>query len=482
MTRSVVNLCVAVLCVAVSSESPAAPRLRRAHAQPLARPALRLHEAEPACARADSKKTDLVAGKPPQAEVVPPSFKWALFHNWMYFLALGLTIPVLGRVISTIVNPDGSDKVSPESSVLGGDVESIDKVITFLFVGFLGALSDVLGRKALMAYSALGFTLTCLLQATAKKSTAALYLADVVDGVSSCMNTVCTAYVTDTSPPEKRAINLGVFQGVSVAGAFILGIPLSAVLSAKYGLRAPMLAAAAVGFVNFLVVVFLTPESLPASQRMGKKLDLASANPVGALKLLFTRSPLLRGSAAAFAMLWLSNTCVNAVFGNYVNHLFGWGPEESGPLLVLVGIVLAVAPRMLVPRLGLRRSMLIGTGWYALGQLATAFAHTPSRLVSSILFMSVGCIGTVSLVAFISNQAEPAERGALLGAVETLQELCEAVGHSGYGRLFAYFISDAAPVRLPGAPFIAAGSLMLAALGFIKSTLMAHPEASARFL
>ena len=72
---------------------------------------------------------------------------------------------------------------------------------------------------------------------------------------------------------------------------------------------------------------------------------------------------------------------------------------------MLVGIVLAVAPRMLVPRLGLRRSLLIGTGWYAIGQLATAFAHTPSRLVSSILFMSVGCIGTVSLVAFISNQA-----------------------------------------------------------------------------
>jgi MFS transporter, DHA1 family, tetracycline resistance protein len=89
-------------------------------------------------------------------------------------------------------------------------------------------------------------------------------------------------------------------------------------------------------------------------------------------------------------------------------------------------------------------------------------------------------IHTPSLTGAV--QAEPAERGALLGAVETLQELCEAVGHSGYGRLFAYFISDAAPVRLPGAPFIAAGSLMLAALGFIKSTLMAHPEASARFL
>ena len=157
----------------------------------------------------------------------------ALLANWMSYLSLGLTIPVLARVISTIVNPDGSDAVSPRSSVLGGDVEALDKILTFLFCGGLGALSDVVGRKPLMAYSALGFAMTCYLQARADKSLAMLYVADFVDGISSCMNNVCQAYVTDASPPEKRAVHLGVFQGVSVAGAFILGFPLSAVISAK---------------------------------------------------------------------------------------------------------------------------------------------------------------------------------------------------------------------------------------------------------
>ena len=90
-----------------------------------------------------------------------------MLANWMYFLALGLVIPVLGRVISTVVNPDGSPNVSPASSIVGGDVEALDKICTFLFVGFLGALSDVIGRKPLMAYSALGFSLTCYMQACA---------------------------------------------------------------------------------------------------------------------------------------------------------------------------------------------------------------------------------------------------------------------------------------------------------------------------
>ena len=162
-----------------------------------------------------------------------------MLANWLYFLALGLVIPVLGRVISTVVNTDGSPNVSPASSIVGGDVEALDKLCTFLFVGFLGALSDVLGRKPLMAYSALGFSLTCYIQVRAaalctaapqrcspaapqphsrsrSRSTSArrliatplapplacrlqarakgvsmLFLADLIDGLSSCTRSLC---------------------------------------------------------------------------------------------------------------------------------------------------------------------------------------------------------------------------------------------------------------------------------------------------
>ena len=52
-----------------------------------------------------------------------PRRRRALLHNWLYFLALGLAIPVLPRVVSIIVNPDDSPDVSPASSVLSGDIE-----------------------------------------------------------------------------------------------------------------------------------------------------------------------------------------------------------------------------------------------------------------------------------------------------------------------------------------------------------------------
>ena len=82
-------------------------------------------------------------------------------------------------------------------------MEAVDKLLTFLGVGFLSALSDVKGRKALMAWSALGFGSTCLIQATTR-SVGMLYLADLIDGVSSCMYPVCMAFVTDASPADRR--------------------------------------------------------------------------------------------------------------------------------------------------------------------------------------------------------------------------------------------------------------------------------------
>ena len=94
------------------------------------------------------------------------------------------------------------------------------------------------------------------------------------------------------------------------AGAFILGFPLSAILDAKYGLRAPLYAAAAAGLValaaldlrrgarlftpaevrtgvlNFVVIALLVPESLPAPAH---RMRLSASPPA-------RRLPLRRGS------------------------------------------------------------------------------------------------------------------------------------------------------------------------------------------
>lgn len=190
----------------------------------------------------------------------------------------------------------------------------------------------------------------------------------------------------------------------------------------------------------------------------------------GALKKLFGGAPLLRAASLTYLLVTLARGVLDAQFSNYALYRFGWGPQESGPLLVLVGLMLAIAPRLVVPRLGVGRSIFYGTLLFAAGMLSTAFAPSPATFVLAIFVASVGCACIPALVAIIAEQGGQNERGALLGGLGSVQELCGALGNPLYSRLFAYFISDAAPLKLPGAHFLASAAFLLVAclssLGF----------------
>jgi len=179
---------------------------------------------------------------------------------------------------------------------------------------------------------------------------------------------------------------------------------------------------------------------------------------------------LLTGSAVAYFLVYLAKLCLDSQFTDYALYKFGWGPAQSGPLLVLVGLMLAIVPRMVVPRLGLKRSCLYGVGAFAVSQVATGFAPTPEAFFASIFLTSVGCACVPALLAFIANQARPEERGAVIGAVGTVQELCGAIGFSVYSRLFAYAISDDSPVKLPGASFLASAAVLVPAFFVLQRT------------
>ena len=137
------------------------------------------------------------------------SYAWAVLHNWLYFLSLGLCIPVLPKVIASTVNDDGAAVITSKSARVAGDVEGVDKLLTFLFVGALGACSDGVGRKPLIALSALGYATTVLVQARATK-VAHFFAADAIDGLTSCMNAVCACVeikFTARSPSTRRLLD-----------------------------------------------------------------------------------------------------------------------------------------------------------------------------------------------------------------------------------------------------------------------------------
>ena len=404
-------------------------------------------------------------------EGAKPSFRWALLSNWLYYLSLGLNAINMAFLVRQTVN--GNLEPSADSISLSGNIEAVDKLLTFLGVGYLCALSDVLGRRPLMLWSALGFALTNLLQASAGSSRLALYIADIIDGCTSCMSPVCQAYLLDCSPPELAATNLGVFQGLSVGGAFIIAFPIGGILGKRYGPRMPLLVAAALQLLNAMVVGFLTPESHHRTERASKPLDLRSANAVGALGRLFAHGRTLRGAAAVYFLLSLARNSLDAQFVNYASVRFGWSQQQAGPVMVLVGLMLAVVPRLMVPLLGLRRSVLSGLLLFAAGLTAAGLAPTPLGFVGGIGVVAVGLVCLPALQAFIASLAAEDERGALLGALGSLNELTAAIGSTMYAAILAHFSSPSASLKLPGMHFLTAAAALLVAWGISTTTLPA---------
>ena len=397
-----------------------------------------------------------------QGRGMRPSFLWALLSNWLYFLSLALNAINMSFMVRLAVN--GNLKPSAASIALSGNVEAVDKLLTFLGVGYLCGLSDALGRKPLMLWSALGFAMTNFLQAASGGSRVGLYLADIIDGCSSCMTPVCQAYVVDCSMPASTATNLGLFQGLSIGGAFIIAFPIGGLLGAKFGPRMPLLIAGVLQLLNALVIALATPESNPAARRAGK-MDLRGANPLGGLRRLFFHGATLRAAAASYFLVTLARNSLDAQFVNYASVRFGWSQQQTGPVMVLVGLMLAIVPRLMVPLLGLRLSLLSGLLVFAMGLVATALAPTPFGFVGGIAIVAFGCVILPALQAILASLAPVGERGALLGALGSLTELTSAIGSTMYARLLAHFSSPAASVQVPGMHFLVAAALLLVAFG-----------------
>ena len=74
---------------AISSKTPQKPTTGRAAAK----------------AQAEQAKPLALSGGGANKQV---SYAWAVLHNWLYFLSLGLCIPVLPKVIASTVNDDGA--------------------------------------------------------------------------------------------------------------------------------------------------------------------------------------------------------------------------------------------------------------------------------------------------------------------------------------------------------------------------------------
>ncbi|MBE1160280.1 TCR/Tet family MFS transporter [Dyella acidiphila] len=384
-------------------------------------------------------------------------------------LAFGIIIPVLPHLIVDLIGGSIA-KAAVWTSAFG----TVYMLMQFVFSPVQGTLSDRYGRRSVILISSFGLGVDFLVMALTP-TLWLLFVGRAVSGICAASFSTSNAYIADIVPKERRAAAFGM-MGAAFAVGFIIGPALGGFLG-HIGLRLPFWVAAVLSLINFCYGFFVLPESLPPEQRT-RHFNWRHANPFGALVLL-RRYPQVFAFAAVVFLINLAQFSLNSTYVLYTDYRYGWGPQAVGFTLGLVGlcsgVVQAVLVRQLMPRLGERRLIMIGLSLCVLGYLLFGLASVGWVFLLGIPFLCLGGLSGPPAQALMTQQVDPHEQGRLQGALTSLASLAGIFGPAVFANLFALFISDHAPMHLPGISFVLA-ALLLVGAAILASYAIRHVQ------
>ena len=363
-------------------------------------------------------------------------------------IGFGLILPVLPRLLVELTG----DTVN-QAAIDGGWLAFVYAVMQFVCAPLLGNLSDRYGRRPvlLLAVGALGVDYIVMGFAP---TLAWLFLGRTIAGIAGASFTPAYAYVADVSPPEKRAQSFGLISAAFGVG-FILGPALGGLLG-QLGTRTPFFAAAALSLVNLVYGTFVLPESLPLEAR--RPFEWRRANPLGTL-LQMRKHPVVLGLLGALFLWMVAHQVMPSTWTFYTKFRFGWSEAMIGASLAAAGVVMAVSQavlmRVLVRRLGERRTALTGIAVASVGYFGYGIASASWMMFAWLATWFLGALVMPSTNALMSHRVEKSAQGELQGAVASLFGLSSIVGPPLMTQLFGRFSAPDAPLHLPGAAFFA---------------------------
>jgi DHA1 family tetracycline resistance protein-like MFS transporter len=380
---------------------------------------------------------------------------------------LGMIIPVTPKLIEELTG--GSLSVA---SQYGGWLTFAYAIMQFLFSPVLGGLSDQYGRRPVLLISLFGLGIDYLFLALAP-TIAWLFLGRIIAGVCGASFTTASAYLADISTPEKRAQNFGLI-GAAFGVGFIIG-PMIGGVFGEYGTRIPFLVAASFSLLNCLFGFFILPESLSKENR--RPFDWKRANPVGSL-LQLQRYPTIMGMLISIVLLYIAGHAAQSTWSYYTMEKFKWNLTWVGYSLSFVGLMVGIVQggliRVIVPKIGQKKSVYAGMCLYIIGFTLFAFASKGWMMFAFIIPYSLGGIAGPALQGIMSGQVPPNEQGELQGALTSLMSVTSIIGPILMTNLFSYFTKSGAPVYFPGAPFLTGAVLTVLSVLFSIRTLEAH--------
>jgi DHA1 family tetracycline resistance protein-like MFS transporter len=385
-------------------------------------------------------------------------------------IGFGIIMPVMPQLIIELTGASLADAARD-----AGWLAFAYAAMQFLSGPVMGSLGDRFGRRPVLLLSLAAFGVNYLLTGLAP-GLGWLFLGRVIAGITGASFSTAYAYVADVTPPEKRAQNFGLI-GVGFGLGFIIGPTLGGFMG-EYGTRAPFFVAAGLAGVNLIYGLVFMRESLAPGLR--RPFVFWRANPIGVLGALAKQHASVARFAWAIFLLQLSNQ-VFSVWSFFAIGRFAWSSRMIGVTLAAYGIVAGVVQgwliRILIPRIGERRAVVIGLWATAASMFVYAFSPYGWVVFLGILVSAPGDLAYPSLNALMSQRADATAQGELQGAVASLTSLTTIIGPLMLTQTFALFTGDAPlfGVHFSGAPFIVGAALALGALVLFERTVRRWP-------
>ena len=367
-------------------------------------------------------------------------------------VGLGIVIPVMPELIMEL-----SGEGISRAAVYSGWLMFFYALMQFLFAPIVSSLSDRFGRRPVLLVSLFVFGIDHLIMAFAP-SIAWLILGRLLAGITGATFTTANAYISDVSAPQDRAKNFGLV-GAAFGLGFIIGPVIGGVLG-EYGPRVPFFASAGLALLNVTYGFVVLRETLRPEAR--RPFSIRRANPAGTL-LAVRHHPALLGLFGVVLLYQTAHFANQSTWTYYTMRKFAWSESEVGYSLGAFGLMIAFVQggliRVVIPRLGEPRAVILGFSLMSSAFVGFAFAPSSWILIACIVPWALGEIALPALRGIMANAVPDNAQGELQGALTSMASLAAIFAPLLMTRIFAFFTSEGAPIEFSGAPFLVAAFL-----------------------
>lgn len=356
-------------------------------------------------------------------------------------LGFGIIIPLLPDFLKNVL--------ATNESIIGITV-GIFSLMQFIFTPVWGSLSDIFGRKPVLAISLTGnvvsYTFMGLVFSGVFDSIWVLILARTFAGIFSGNLSAAQSVISDVTSKEDRAKGMG-YIGAAFGLGFVFGPAIGGVLSYRFGYGVPIFLAAFFSLIAAILSLTIFKETLPEDIRKSKRQDLKNVTLVNlkAVKDVITNKT-VGIFVVIFFFITFSFANIHATFLLFAERPEGMNlnQQEVGLLLSFLGIVGALVQGTLIKffkvKIGEEKSLIIGNILTMIGLFFIPFSGNLYYLLAVLVVLAFGNgLNNPMVLSLISTNVSRDEQGSVLGINQSLGSLARFFGPVWGGFVYQEF-------------------------------------------